>query len=65
MTNTEPRRISFNFEVHPGGSVDGLRDIVTKDFKGRFGDIDFNIAMNKVKDNGKVRVYSGTACEII
>ena len=65
MLDITPHHIAFRFEVHPGGSVDGLREIVTQDFKDRFGDIDFQIIMNKTKDHGVFRVYTGMAREII
>ena len=65
MLDITPHHIAFRFEVHPGGSVDGLREIVTQDFKDRFGDIDFQIIMNKTQDHGVFRVYTGMAREII
>lgn len=65
MLDTTPHYITFRFEVHPGGSVDGLREIVTQDFRNRFGDIDFQIIMNKTQDHGVFRVYTGMAREII
>ena len=66
MLDITPHHIAFRFEVHPGGSVDGRREIVTQDFKDRFGDIDCRIIMIhkvKEKDNG-VRLYQGYAQEI-
>ena len=65
MLDITPHHIAFRFEVHPGGSVDGLREIVTQDFRDRFGDIDFQIIMNKTQDHGVFRVYTGMAREII
>ena len=62
---TKRNRINFSFEVHPEGSVDGLREIVTNDFKSRFGDSNVQIVINKTKDLGKVRVYRGYVEEII
>ena len=61
----EPRHIAFRFEVHPEGIVDEMREIVTQDFKDRFGDIDFQIIMNKTQDHGVFHVYTGMAREII
>ena len=65
MLDITPHHIAFRFEVHPEGSVDGLREIITQDFKDRFVDIDLRIIMNKTqeKDNG-VRLYQGYAQEI-
>ena len=65
MLDITPHHIAFRFEVHPGGSVDGLREIVTQDFKARFGDVDFQIIMNKTQDHGAFHVYTGMAREII
>lgn len=65
MIDITPHHMAFRFEVHPGGSVDGLREIVTQDFKDRFGDIDFQIIMNKTQDHGVFHVYTGMAREII
>ena len=61
----EPRHIAFRFEVHSEGIVDEMREIVTQDFKDRFGDIDFQIIMNKTQDHGVFHVYTGMAREII
>jgi hypothetical protein len=65
MPDTKPCYIRFRFEVHPSGSVDGLRKIVTQDFRNRFGDVDFQIIMNKTQEHGAFQVYTGIAREII
>ena len=65
MLDITPHHIAFRFEVHPEGIVDEMREIVTKDFKDRFGDIDFQIIMNKTQDHGVFHVYTGMAREII
>jgi hypothetical protein len=65
MLKKEPKRIAFAFLNNglPASNPDNLRKIVTKDFRNKFGDIDFRIVITRIKDNG-VRLYQGYAQEI-
>jgi hypothetical protein len=52
MLKKEPKRIAFAFLNNglPASNPDNLRKIVTKDFRNKFGDIDFRIVITRIKD---------------
>ena len=60
-----PKRMSFLCEVPSGVRTYSLRELVSKDFKNRFGDATFSITINKVKEKDGIRIYSGFAKERI